>query len=99
MCFSSSGSKKKDLNDLDLRGEKRTELEPKSTSGLTICLTLSSLPTEVWGQGMGAWAWDRRAAGCSFLAAFLVTSLATEAPMWGSTGRPHLDPPRVSKEK
>ena len=52
----SSGSKEKDLKDLDLGGgAKRRELEPKSTSVLTICLTLSSLPTEEGSVGSSWW--------------------------------------------
>lgn len=50
----SSGSKEKDLKDFDLRGERR-ELELKSTSALTICLTLSSLPTEEGSVGSSWW--------------------------------------------
>lgn len=51
----SSGSKEKDLKDFDLegRGWGGRELEPESTSALTICL--SSLPTEEGSVGSSWW--------------------------------------------
>lgn len=54
-CGSFLRKQRESLKGFRPQGGKRRELEPKSTSVLTICLTLSSLPTEEGSVGSSWW--------------------------------------------